>query len=239
MPGKQLKIEAKVTKPGTHKTDYESQRKDKIAANKRVMEELGLQQDKQALSSACQKPKRPPVTPRARQMLDLTPKRISKRAASKPKVEYSLDKLFGEIEGEYERKRRRTGGGGGGGRARAANGESAYQGERNLPDSYDRHNRSCHICTQGVCSWRGAFRLPLKCSKCRTIWCDRCLRNIFGEKLFPPTVTPFQACSSAFTVVSPHSVLYLSDTLLLQLECTGYARLRALPHPLFELLKVP
>ena len=52
-------------------------------------------------------------------------------------------------------------------------------------------------------------------------------------------VTPFQARSSAFNVVSPHSVLYLSDTLPLQLECTGYARLRALPHPLFELLKVP
>jgi hypothetical protein len=43
-----------------------------------------------------------------------------------------------------------------------------------------RRRLSCHICTQCVASWRGAFSLPLGCATCPLIWCSRCLSNIFN-----------------------------------------------------------
>eukprot|EP00967_Tisochrysis_lutea_P131940 scaffold229827_cov30-Tisochrysis_lutea.AAC.1 len=46
-------------------------------------------------------------------------------------------------------------------------------------------NRSCHLCTQGVASWRGAFTAPLGCSKCPRIFCERCLGHINDEALLP------------------------------------------------------
>jgi hypothetical protein len=43
-----------------------------------------------------------------------------------------------------------------------------------------RRRLSCHVCTQCVASWRGAFSLPLGCATCPLIWCSRCLSNIFN-----------------------------------------------------------
>lgn len=46
-------------------------------------------------------------------------------------------------------------------------------------------NRSCHLCTQGVASWRGAFTAPLGCSRCPRIFCERCLGHINDEAVLP------------------------------------------------------
>ena len=46
-------------------------------------------------------------------------------------------------------------------------------------------NRSCHICTQGVASWRGAFAAPIGCSSCARIFCERCLGNVRDEAVVP------------------------------------------------------
>ena len=46
-------------------------------------------------------------------------------------------------------------------------------------------NRSCHICTQGVASWRGAFAAPIGCSSCARIFCERCLGNVRDEAVLP------------------------------------------------------
>ena len=161
---------------------YEEQRKRRIEENGRKLSELGLDRASQAISAASVKQPRP-IAPRSpRKLVAAEPTRISNRSVAR--VDYSVDKAFAGMDGEREFKRRRREGGGRG-RAAAgehgrtmggpaslsiqrnsvalpAAGEQAYQGERNLPEEYSAHNRSCHVCTQGVCSWRGSFSLPLK-----------------------------------------------------------------------------
>ena len=43
------------------------------------------------------------------------------------------------------------------------------------------HRKSCHVCTQCVASWRGDFSPPLGCRSCATIWCSRCLTNMYAD----------------------------------------------------------
>jgi len=74
-----------------------------------------------------------------------------------------------------------------------AAGKDVYAGERDnagMPDISHlcdgkgrplKHNRSCHVCTQGNASWRGGFFQPLGCSKCEKIYCPRCIGNIQGK----------------------------------------------------------
>ena len=74
-----------------------------------------------------------------------------------------------------------------------AQGKDIFQGERDnsgMPDISHildnrgrplKHNRSCHVCTQGNASWRGGFFQPLGCSKCPMIFCPRCLGNILQK----------------------------------------------------------
>ena len=61
--------------------------------------------------------------------------------------------------------------------------QDIFSGERdnkNMPDISHlkdakgnplKHNRSCHVCTQGNASWRGGFFQPIGCSYCCLIFC--------------------------------------------------------------------
>lgn len=79
-----------------------------------------------------------------------------------------------------------------------AQGKDIFVGERDnagmpdishLRDSKGRplkHNRSCHVCTQGNASWRGGFFQPLGCSQCPMVFCPRCLGNIIERPYNTP-----------------------------------------------------
>jgi len=68
-----------------------------------------------------------------------------------------------------------------------ARGPSTWDGKRefaDLPKPYDRdgnelsRNKSCHVCTQGLASWKGHFSRPLACITCPRNYCSRCLFHI-------------------------------------------------------------
>lgn len=70
-------------------------------------------------------------------------------------------------------------------------GSSAWDGKRafsTLPKAYDadgnelRRNLSCHVCTQGLASWKGNFSEPLACITCPRTYCSRCLTHIKNKQ---------------------------------------------------------
>jgi len=58
-----------------------------------------------------------------------------------------------------------------------------------------KHNRSCHVCTQGNASWRGGFFQPIGCSRCPMIFCPRCLGHIMADTVHD---THQEGCSGAY-----------------------------------------
>jgi hypothetical protein len=173
---------------------YELQRQRNIAANNVVLQGLGL------LDSIVPRPSKPPVAARSikrRLELDRGPKRAQPKRDARP--QYTLAEaqaaLVGaerEERGAKKRRkkwRRETGGGEAGSDEGGSRGGYLHtqvveaEAKWSLPPlaGGGEHRKSCHICTQGVASWRGDFSRPLGCSTCPLIWCSRCLTNIYSE----------------------------------------------------------
>ena len=91
----------------------------------------------------------------------------------------------GEQGDEGEEGDEGEGAGGGAVRERAYSHVQVLAQERKwvLPplESGAEHRKSCHVCTQCVASWRGDFSPPLGCRSCATIWCSRCLTNMYAD----------------------------------------------------------
>ena len=146
------------------------------------------------------RPSKPPVAARSikrRLELDRGPKRAQPKRDARP--QYTLAEaqaaLVGaerEERGAKKRRkkwRRETGGGEAGSDEGGSRGGYLHtqvveaEAKWSLPPlaGGGEHRKSCHICTQGVASWRGDFSRPLGCSTCPLIWCSRCLTNIYSE----------------------------------------------------------
>lgn len=174
--------------PNNGLSEYEQKRLANIARNQQELARLNLEAEKNALRSSVARPQhRKPQTPRRiKSLAELQPSRSSGRTKGVVKV-YNEDALFNNMDGSWERKRGPRRGGGRRGPRSGGDQAGAYTGDRHLPPQYAGHNSSCHICTQGIASWRGSFNLPLRCSKCPYLWCDRCLGHIYQQS-FPEIV---------------------------------------------------
>ena len=175
---------------------YELQRQRNIEANNVVLQGLGL------LDSIVPRPSKQPVAARiTKRRLDLDhPKREQPKRDARP--QYTLAEAQAALAGaereEHGAKKRRkkwrqeAGGGEAGGDEQHSGGSRGgylhtqvveAEAKWSLPPlpGGGEHRKSCHICTQGVASWRGDFSRPLGCSTCPLIWCSRCLTNIYSE----------------------------------------------------------
>jgi len=174
------------------KTDLEREREELMARNKARMTELNLMFAGSKLTGAfgAAKPRPVGATPKRRPAALLGPSRKSARmeGARAKGVGLSLaesdadwldeeDEWLEEDDSEPRQHRVK----------RNLPRETVYTGAREyqLPDAIVDgrnlgRNRSCHVCTQCVASWRGNFSTPLACATCPKIFCSRCLFHING-----------------------------------------------------------
>ena len=183
------------------RSEYERERDEQVARNKRLMADLGIVQttaDMRARMAADQKertrlaPRQAPATPRA-------PSRRSGRLLGEsPSVSpQKAYELCAEAEGDHGERppppsvpKRAAG-------KKAIEQHDAnvtrpswhgnkasepYEGARDFvlppPPPNVRRHLSCHCCTQCRASWRGAMSPPLACTTCGIVFCARCLFHI-------------------------------------------------------------
>ena len=189
------------------KSEYELARERTIARNMEMLRALGLMETKEEIRKANTKAKRP-STPRTKHEGPL------RKSARKPGASSASGATAEAEEGEDDwrpvhirRSFFRNDGRDYGADA------SVSEWSAKMPTVTDgqgnelRRRLSCHVCTQCVASWRGAFSVPLGCSTCPLIWCSRCLTNILCVSN-PATSTPFcplsggLCCYSSFASVS-------------------------------------
>ena len=170
---------------------YELQRQRNIEANNVVLQGLGL------LDSIVPRPSKQPVAARiTKRRLDLDrPKREQPKRDARP--QYTLAEAQAALAGAEreergaKKRRKKWRQEAGGDEQHSGGSRGGYlhtqvveaEAKWSLPPlpGGGEHRKSCHICTQGVASWRGDFSRPLGCSTCPLIWCSRCLTNIYSE----------------------------------------------------------
>ena len=159
------------------KSEYELARERTIARNMEMLRALGLMETKEEIRKANTKAKRA-STPRAKHE---GPVRKSARKPGASSASGTTAEEGGEDDWRPVHIRRsffRNDGRDYGADA------SVSEWSAKMPTVTDgqgnelRRRLSCHVCTQCVASWRGAFSVPLGCSTCPLIWCSRCLTNI-------------------------------------------------------------
>mmetsp|Transcript_19426 Transcript_19426/g.61896 ORF Transcript_19426/g.61896 Transcript_19426/m.61896 type:complete len:342 (-) Transcript_19426:155-1180(-) len=166
-------------------SEYELQREKNIADNKAALAALGLGDDSprligprvHQLRQTARKPRRESGPPQR-----VHPSR-SRSAPDRLSAGLELEDVEAVERSARKKRQRRV--------FREEGGDAAFprteilvaESRWTLPalPGGGRHNSSCHLCTQGVASWRGAFSGPLGCSQCPLIWCSRCLTNIYEE----------------------------------------------------------
>ena len=177
------------------KSEYELARERTIARNMEMLRALGLMETKEEIRKANTKAKRA-STPRPKHE---GPVRKSARKPGASSASGATAEEGGEDDWRPVHIRRsffRNDGRDYGADA------SVSEWSAKMPTVTDgqgnelRRRLSCHVCTQCVASWRGAFSVPLGCSTCPLIWCSRCLTNILCVSN-PATPLPLSLLSPA------------------------------------------
>jgi len=186
---KKPKPSARAAPQTPEKSPYELYVKKRKEENARVMAELmdgAAQKLEQTIRATQPKIKERKVFSSIRRVLPVEPPRKSTRATGAPLM--TMQDAYDQIDDEEQLLVAKAG--------RSQNyrlnpnrweGTEKAESQWRLPQLMDEHGqevphrKSCHICTQCVASWRGAFSEPLGCASCPLIWCSRCLSNIFKD----------------------------------------------------------